>query len=342
MKAGVLVLSDKGAAGLREDTSGPALKQWLSDHHVETLKFGVIPDEFDVIRKTLSEWADGGDLDLIVGCGGTGVSPRDVAPEATRAVIDREIPGFGELMRMRSLQITPMAIISRAMAGIRGRCLILNLPGSPKAAVENLEAVWPAVPHTLAKIQGDPSDCADLHHKDSRRREEKRIPPVVSFAGYSGSGKTTLMTAVIEKLTRKGLRVGALKHEGHRFEIDKPGKDSWRMTQAGAVATLISDQDKHALIRKNEGNPDCEELIAAYFMGMDIVLVEGWKETAPARIEVFRERAGHPKLHTGGRTSNFIAVATDTPLQTNLPQLDLNNAEEVCDFIIDFAKLDIN
>lgn len=340
MKAGVLVLSDKGAAGLREDTSGPLLKNWLSEHGVETAKFDLIPDEFDIIKKTLAEWADSENIDIIISCGGTGVSPRDVAPEATRAVLDREIPGFGELMRMRSLQITPMAIISRAMAGIRRRSLILNLPGSPKAAIENLEAVWPAIPHAVAKIQGDSSDCADLHQADMQRQKEFHMPPIISFAGYSGSGKTTLITAVIEKLTGKGLRVGALKHEGHCFEIDKPGKDSWRMTQAGATATLISDKDKLALMRKNEGNPDCKDLIAAYFGDMDIVFVEGWKETAPARIEVYREQAGNPRLQTGKETSNLIAVATDVPLQTDLPQLDLNNVNEVCDFIIDFARLD--
>jgi molybdopterin adenylyltransferase len=106
------------------------------------------------------EWADTANLDIILTTGGTGVSPRDVTPDATLTVLDRVIPGFGELMRMRSLAKTPTAALSRAVAGIRGRTLIINLPGSPRGAVENIEAVWDAVPHAVAKIQGDQSECA--------------------------------------------------------------------------------------------------------------------------------------------------------------------------------------
>ena len=160
MKAGILTLSDKGARGERTDLSGPALTDWLRPHGVETVLYEMIPDEEELISAKLSEWADGGELDIILTTGGTGVSPRDVTPEATMKVLDRVIPGLGELMRFRSLAKTPSAAISRAVAGIRGRTLIINLPGSPKGAVENLEAVWEAVPHAVAKIQGDPSECA--------------------------------------------------------------------------------------------------------------------------------------------------------------------------------------
>jgi len=160
MKAGILTLSDKGARGERTDLSGPALTDWLRPHGVETVLYEMIPDEEELISAKLCEWADGGELDIILTTGGTGVSPRDVTPEATMKVLDRVIPGLGELMRFRSLAKTPSAAISRAVAGIRGRTLIINLPGSPKGAVENLEAVWEAVPHAVAKIQGDPSECA--------------------------------------------------------------------------------------------------------------------------------------------------------------------------------------
>jgi len=160
VKAGILTLSDKGARGERVDLSGPALTEWLRPRGVETAAYEMIPDEMGLIADKLAEWADSGALDIILTTGGTGVSPRDVTPEATMQILERVIPGLGELMRFRSLAKTPSASISRAVAGIRGKTLIVNLPGSPKGAVENLEAIWDAVPHAVAKIQGDPSDCA--------------------------------------------------------------------------------------------------------------------------------------------------------------------------------------
>jgi molybdenum cofactor synthesis domain-containing protein len=160
IKAAILTMSDKGAVGERSDANGPALEKWLAEHEVTTLKYKMIPDDIATISATLKEWCDSGRFDLILTTGGTGVSPRDVTPDATEQVLDRIIPGFGEVMRMRSLEKTPHAIISRAVAGIRGKTLIINLPGSPKGAIENLEAVWPAIPHAVAKIQGDPADCA--------------------------------------------------------------------------------------------------------------------------------------------------------------------------------------
>lgn len=160
MKAAILTLSDKGSRGERVDASGPALSAWLAERGVETACTEIIPDEASLIEERLRDWADEGAFDLILTTGGTGVSPRDVTPDATLKILDRVIPGFGEVMRMRSLAKTPNAMISRAVAGIRGNTLIINLPGSPKGAVENLEAVWPAVPHTVEKIQGDPRECA--------------------------------------------------------------------------------------------------------------------------------------------------------------------------------------
>ena len=163
MKAAILTLSDKGSRGERADASGPALSSWLAERGVETTRTEIIPDEAELISARLTEWADSGLFDLILPTGGTGVSPRDVTPDATMKVLDRVIPGFGEVMRMRSLQKTPHAMISRAVAGIRGATLIINLPGSPRGAVENLEAVWPAVPHAVEKIQGDTRECALPH-----------------------------------------------------------------------------------------------------------------------------------------------------------------------------------
>jgi len=160
LRTGILVLSDKGFRGKREDSSGPAILSFLNEQGLTGAQLIVLPDDRERIADALVQWSDNGQLDLILTCGGTGVSPRDVTPEATLDVIATELPGFGERMRAASLLVSPHAIVSRATAGIRGRTLIINLPGSPQAAVENLTAIWPAVPHTVAKLQGDQTDCA--------------------------------------------------------------------------------------------------------------------------------------------------------------------------------------
>ena len=158
--AAVLTISDKGSRGERPDASGPAVQELLEQAGIPVSHSEIIPDDQDRIAGCLIACCDERHCDLVVTTGGTGVAPRDVTPEATRSVIERELPGFGEAMRAESLKITPHAVISRAMAGIRGRSLIINLPGSPKAARENLQTVLPALAHTVAKIQGVPSDCA--------------------------------------------------------------------------------------------------------------------------------------------------------------------------------------
>jgi molybdopterin adenylyltransferase len=160
MKAGILTVSDRSSRGEREDASGPALRAWLAERGVKEVRLDIVPDEEDRISAALRKWADEEGFEIILTTGGTGVSPRDVTPDATRKVLERTIPGFGERMRSKSLEKTPMAIVSRAVAGVRKQSLIINLPGSPKGAVENLEAVWDAVPHAVEKIRGDDSECA--------------------------------------------------------------------------------------------------------------------------------------------------------------------------------------
>jgi len=159
MKAAILTLSDRCSTGERADGSGPALQAWLEGRGVTVTHTEVIPDEGQLISERLTEWADSGRFDLILTTGGTGVSPRDVTPEATERIVERLLPGFGEVMRMESLKKTPNAMISRAVAGIRKQTLIINLPGSPKGATECISFVWPAVPHAVAKMQGDPEEC---------------------------------------------------------------------------------------------------------------------------------------------------------------------------------------
>ena len=156
---GIITVSDRAAKGLYDDLGGPALKQAAEGYGWSVQSEALVPDEKRDIQRAIREQIAKG-CELILTTGGTGVSPRDVTPDATVGVLERVIPGFGEVMRRKSLEKTPNAMISRAIAGIRGRCLIINLPGSPKGAVENLVAVWPAVPHTVAKIQGDQEECA--------------------------------------------------------------------------------------------------------------------------------------------------------------------------------------
>jgi molybdenum cofactor synthesis domain-containing protein len=160
IKAGVITVSDKGSAGQREDQSGPEVERILKTIGIEVIRRAVIPDEMQQIRDAIVDFADHRKIDLIVTTGGTGVSPRDVTPDATLGVIDKEVPGMAEAMRRESHIITPHALISRAVVGIRGLTLIINLPGSPKGVRENLAVLLPALPHAIEKIKGDPRECA--------------------------------------------------------------------------------------------------------------------------------------------------------------------------------------
>jgi len=159
-QAVILTISDRGSRGERTDTAGPAVaKQLAAAMDVNIYRTEILPDDREQIAARLKHYADGHTLDLVVTVGGTGFSPRDVTPEATRSVVERPTPGLDEAMRAASLAKTPHAMLSRGTSGIRGATLIVNLPGSQRAARENLEVILPALPHGLAKLRGDPSEC---------------------------------------------------------------------------------------------------------------------------------------------------------------------------------------
>lgn len=150
---GILTISDKGWRGQRQDISGQVIRESLLDSQV--VKYEIVPDEVDVIADKLTDWAGSGSVDVILTTGGTGLSARDVTPEATLSVVDKVVPGLTEAMRASTFKSTPFSILSRAVAGVRGRCLIVNLPGSPKAVRECLEVILPVIPHAVEIIKGE-------------------------------------------------------------------------------------------------------------------------------------------------------------------------------------------
>ncbi len=154
LKIGVLTISDKGSRGEREDRSGEVIRETVAALPAQVVRYTIVPDEKNDIFQTLVGWADADDLDIILTTGGTGLAPRDVTPDATLAAIEIEVPGLAEVMRAESLKKTPFAMLSRAVAGVRGRTLIVNMPGSPAAVRECLEVIVPALPHAVATLRG--------------------------------------------------------------------------------------------------------------------------------------------------------------------------------------------
>ena len=158
---GIITVSDRSSRGEREDLSGPEIRAWALSKEYAVKKETVVPDEIEDIQKALRDFSDEG-IQMIFTTGGTGFAPRDVTPEATLGIIEKEAPGFAEAMRQRSLEITPHAMLSRARSGIRKKSLIINLPGSPKAVRENLGFIEKALPHAVELLKGDVSDCGSV------------------------------------------------------------------------------------------------------------------------------------------------------------------------------------
>ncbi|MBN1137205.1 MAG: molybdopterin adenylyltransferase [Anaerolineae bacterium] len=169
IRTGILTASDRSYSGEYEDLSGPAIRALVTERLGAVVeREAVVPDDRTIIASTLVAWADQVGLDLVLTTGGTGFAPRDVTPEATRDVIERQAPGLAEAMRAASLEITPHAMLSRAVAGIRGHTLIVNLPGSPKAVRENLETILPALPHAVELLQGQQGTHQAQHHQSPK------------------------------------------------------------------------------------------------------------------------------------------------------------------------------
>ncbi len=158
LRVGILTVSDKGARGERADTSGEAIREMLASAEATVEHYEVVPDEKEVIASRLRDWADEADLGLIITNGGTGVSPRDVTPEATLSVVERVVPGMAEAMRQEGLKHTPMAMLSRAVVGVRGRTLIVNLPGSERGVRESLAHLLPVLSHAVEMVRGEAGD----------------------------------------------------------------------------------------------------------------------------------------------------------------------------------------
>ena len=163
LRFGILTVSDRSARGERLDETGPALEAVVVEQGWQVVQIGIVPDELELLQVTLATWCDSQTMDILLTTGGTGFSRRDVTPEATLGIIQRAAPGLAEAMRSASLQVTPHAMLSRATAGIRGQTLIVNLPGSPRGALENLAVILPALPHAVQLLREDPQ--AEAGHR---------------------------------------------------------------------------------------------------------------------------------------------------------------------------------
>ena len=287
-KAAVITVSDKGFRGERVDTSGPAVRAMLEEKGMEGCYTALVPDETELIQAELKKCADELKLSLVLTTGGTGFSPRDITPEATMAVIDRAVPGIPEAMRVESLRITPRACLSRSAAGIRGRTLIVNLPGSEKAARENLSAVLDAVTHGLDMLASAGSaDCADR-----AAPKKKPVPSLDAWlreakgeAAAKGCGMYLFHNGVVRETAKAAVREGAKDTapvRGMRFSYDA------EKVEAAKAMALAMPGIRTVRVWLNSG-----ELT----VGDDIMLVLVGGDIRPHVIDALQALVGELKQH---------------------------------------------
>lgn len=275
MRVAIITSSDTGAQGLREDKSGPLIREIVSGFGAEVVSYTLLPDEREMLSAKMREICDNNEAEVILTTGGTGFSKRDCMPEATLDVVERQVPGIPEAMRAYSMQFTPRAMLSRAMAGIRKSTLIVNMPGSPKAIGETLEYIFPQIEHGVDILTGDATDCA---------RKNKAF--VFGVCGVKNSGKTTYMEKLVKALKSRDLTVATVKHDGHDFDGDTKGTDSRKMYDAGADATAVFSGSQ---VLVHEKKVESMNSLLERFKDFDIVLVEGMKEEPIAKVEIVRD-----------------------------------------------------
>ena len=286
--AAVITVSDKGYRGERVDTSGPAVCAMLKEQGFEISYTSIVPDEFDMIQAELRKCADDLKIPLVLTTGGTGFSPRDVTPEATLDVVERETRGIPEAMRAESLKITPRGCLSRSAAGIRGRTLIVNLPGSEKAAKENLNAVLDAVAHGLDMLASSGSaDCAEkpIPQKEPVPSLDAWLKEAKKEGGAAGCGMYLFHNGVVRETAKAAVREGAedtAPVRGMRFSYDA------EKAEAARKAALAMPGIQYVRVWLNSGELQ---------VGDDIMLVLVGGDIRPHVIDALQSLVGEIKQH---------------------------------------------
>lgn len=324
VRIAIITSSDSGAAGERQDVSGPLIREIAEELGGTVVAYTLLPDEKQMLSKRMAEIADRGEADLILTTGGTGFSSRDCMPEATMEVSERMANGIPEAMRAYSMQFTGRAMLSRAAAGIRKETLIVNLPGSPKAIKETLEFIYPHLIHGVEILTGKARDCA--------RTDKKQRPYIVAICGVKNSGKTTVITKLIKKLTSLSYRVAVIKHDGHDFEADRSGTDSFRIKEAGAYAAAVYSNRRY-FVQKEQNDTDEKELIQM-FPESDIILIEGLKNTEYPKFEIVRNGISNS---LAGNKKGMLGILTDIPdfSSEDIETIQLDDMDRILKIILD-------